>query len=193
VTAAPTPGRRRSETSRRAILDATRALLEQIGFDVLSIEGIAARAGVSKATIYRWWPSKGVLAVEAFLNAAGPSIAFPRTRSAKSDIRRQMHSLAELYRGPTGRFVREMIGSSQTDPEMRRAFVEGFLAPRREAARNAFARGVSVGEFRAGLDPDTAIDALYGPIYYRLLTSGAPIDESFVEGVANCVLRGIAT
>ncbi len=98
---APVAGRKRSEASRRAILDATHELLERDGFDGLSIEGVAARAGVGKTTIYRWWPTKGVLAVEAFLDAATPSIAFRRTRSAKADMRQQMRALAALYRGPT--------------------------------------------------------------------------------------------
>jgi AcrR family transcriptional regulator len=193
VTEGSAPGGKRSEASRRAILDAAYELLEKIGFDGLSIEGIAARAGVGKTTIYRWWSSKGVLAVEAFLDAVAPSIAFRQTASANADIRRQMRALAELYRGPTGRFVRELIGSSQSDPEMRQAFIDGFLTPRREAARAVFQRGSAAGEFRAGLDPDTAIDALYGPIYYRLLTSGAPIDETFVDQLADCVFRGIST
>jgi AcrR family transcriptional regulator len=189
--AAPVAGRKRSEASRRAILDATHELLQQYGFDGLSIEGVAARAGVGKTTIYRWWPTKGVLAVESFLDAATLSIAFRRTRSAKADIRQQMRALAALYRGPTGRFVREMIGSSQSDPEMRKAFVEGFLTPRRKAAHESFRRALAAGEFRPGLDPDTAIDALYAPIYYRLLVSGAPIDEAFLDRHIDLVLRGL--
>src|SRR5258707_15121260 len=153
--------RKRSNSARQAILAAAFALLEEEGFERLSIEGVAARAGVGKTTIYRWWPTKGVLAVEAFLDAATPSIAFRRTRSAKADMRQQMRALAALYRGPTGRFVREMIGSSQSDPEMRKAFVVGFLTPRRKAAHESFRRALAAGEFRPGLDPDTAIDALY--------------------------------
>src|SRR5258708_39963572 len=83
-------GRKRSEASRKAILDATYELLETVGFHQMSIEGVAARAGVGKATIYRWWRSKGVLAVEAFMEAVAPSIAFRDTDSARAEIRRQM-------------------------------------------------------------------------------------------------------
>lgn len=186
------PGRKRSEASRRAILEAAFSLLEDVGFENLSIEGVAARAGVGKTTIYRWWSSKGVLAVEAFLDGVTPTITFAETGSASADLMAQMQALAELYRGRTGRFVREMIGSSQSDPAMRQAFLDGFLMPRREAARRVFGRGVAAGEFRSDIAPDVAIDALYGPIYYRLLTSTGALDEAFVRQLATSVMRGIA-
>src|ERR1700694_1512331 len=106
VTAMPSTtalrGRRRSEASRKAILDATYELLKTIGFHQMSIEGVASRAGVGKATIYRWWSSKGVLAVEAFMEAISPSIAFRETGSGRAYIERQMKISAEAYRGRTG-------------------------------------------------------------------------------------------
>jgi len=184
-------GRKRSETSRQAILQAAYALMEEVGFDRMSIEGVAARAGVGKTTIYRWWESRGVLAVEAFLTTVEPVIAFHETGSAREDMIAQMQALAELYRGPTGRFVREMIGSSQSDPAMRSAFHDLFLSPRRESARAVFWRGQAAGEFRAGVDADAAIDALYSPIYYRLLASDCPIDEREVANIAALVMRGL--
>ena len=184
-------GRKRSETSRQAILQAAFALLEEVGFDRMSIEGVAARAGVGKTTIYRWWESRGVLAVEAFLTTVAPVIAFHETGSAREDMIAQMQALADLYRGPTGRFVREMIGSSQSDPAMRSAFHDLFLVPRREAARAVFRRGQGTGEFRACADADAAIDALYGPIYYRLLASDAPIDDGEVNKIAALVMSGL--
>jgi AcrR family transcriptional regulator len=186
-----TPGRKRSETTRRAILDAAFGLLEEEGFDRLSIEGVAARARVGKATIYRWWSSKGMLAVEAFLDAVAPVIAFPDTGSARADILHQMHALAELYRGPTGRFVREMIALSLSDAAMRAAFIDGFLAPRRAAAFAVFRLGQERGELRADLDPAVAIDGVYGAIYYRLLVSDGVIDDGFVNELARSVLAGI--
>jgi AcrR family transcriptional regulator len=185
------PGRKRNEASRQAILDATFALMQEDGYDRLSIEGVAARAGTGKATIYRWWPGKGALAVEAFLAGAEPLIAFRESKSAREDILRQMHSLATLYRGPTGRLVREMIAASQHDGAVRHAFVRGFLDPRRELARQVFKRGLAAGEFRGDVDPDVAIDALWAPIYYRLIVSGGPIDKDIVTAHAKVVLRGL--
>jgi AcrR family transcriptional regulator len=185
-------GRRRSETSRQAILQAAFALMEEVGFDRMSIEGVAARAGVGKTTIYRWWGSRGVLAVEAFLTAVAPAIAFPHSNSARNDMIAQMVALAELYRGPTGRFVREMIGSSQSDPAMRGAFHDLFLAPRRQAARDVFRRGQAAGAFRPDADADAAIDALYSPIYYRLLASDGSIGEDEVRKIGTLVMDGLS-
>lgn len=192
ATQAPVAGRPRSEAARAAILEATFELMGEIGFDRLSIDGVAARAGTGKTTIYRWWPNKGVLAVEAFLELTRATVAFPQSESARADMIEQMQRLARLYRGTTGRFVREMIGASQTNEEMRNAFREGFLAPRRAAGRAAYCRGVASGEFRPGIDADIAIDALYGPLYYRLLASGDTISAAAIEALANAVLDGLA-
>jgi AcrR family transcriptional regulator len=167
-------------------------LLEEIGFDKLSIEGVAARAGVGKATIYRWWPSKGALAMEAFLGAVAPTIAFPATASARNDMTTQIHKVAKAYRGKTGRIVREMIGLGQFDPETMRLFVEGYLEPRRSVAKAVLQRGVDQGEFRAAIDLDVIVDALYGPIFHRLLTAHATIGDRFIDTHVKLVLDSIA-
>lgn len=185
------PGVKRNEASRQAILDAAFTLLEEDGFDRLSIEGVASRAGVGKTTVYRWWTGKGALVVEAFLARVEPLIAFTGTGSPRDDHLQQMRALAALYRGPTGRLVRQMIGAGQHDEAMREAFVSGFLEPRREQARRVFVRGVAAGEFVTSLDPDVAIDALYAPIYYRLLVSGGAIDDAFLTSHADLVMRGL--
>ena len=184
-------GRRRSEVSRKAILDATYVLLKTVGFHQMSIEGVAARASVGKATIYRWWSSKGVLAVEAFMEAIEPSIAFRETASARADIERQMKLLAEAYRGRAGEILKEMIGFSQCDAEMRESFFVGYLKPRREAAKAALQRGIDQGEFQSNLDPEVLVDALYGPLIYRMLTGYYPIDNSFINQTRRVVFEGI--
>jgi AcrR family transcriptional regulator len=184
-------GRRRSEAARKAILDATYELLKSVGFYQMSIEGVAARAGVGKTTIYRWWSSKGVLAVEAFMEAVAPSIAFRETGSARADIERQMKLLAEAYRGRTGEILREMIGFSQSDEEMREALFVGYLKPRREAAKAVLQRGIDRGEFLPGLDLETLVDALYGPLIYRMLTGHHPIDNTFINQTRRAVFEGI--
>jgi AcrR family transcriptional regulator len=194
VTVPSTPasqGRKRSEASRKAILDATYELLKSIGFYQMSIEGVASRAGVGKATIYRWWSSKGVLAVEAFMEAVAPFIAFRETGSAQTDIERQMRKLAEVYRGRTGEILGEMIGFSQGDAEMREALFVGYLKPRREAAKAALQRGIDQGEFLPDLDLEALVDALYGPLIYRMLTGYYPIDTRFVNQTKRVVFEGI--
>ncbi len=192
LTADPATGRRRSNASRDAILDATYVLLEESGFNKLSLEGVAARAGVGKATIYRWWPSKGALAMEAFLRAVAPSIAFPATASARDDIVKQVHKVAKAYRGQTGRIIREMIGLGQSDPETMRLFVEGYLEPRRSDAKGALRRCMEQGIFRRTIDLDVVVDALYGPIFHRLLTGHAAIGVPFIDAHVNFILDSIS-
>jgi AcrR family transcriptional regulator len=184
-------GRPRSEKSREAILTATNELLDEVGFDKLSIEGIAARAGVGKATIYRWWSTKGTLAIEAFLDAVAPQIAFPESQSAIADLKTQLPKVAQIYRGKTGRVLREIIALGQSDPETKRLFVEGYLEPRRSAAKEVLRRGVAQGEFGEGLDLDAVVDALYGPIFHRMLTGHAPLSDAFVAALVEIVLDGV--
>jgi AcrR family transcriptional regulator len=193
LTSDPATGRKRSNASRDAILAATHSLLEEIGFDKLSIEGVAARAGVGKATIYRWWRSKGALAMEAFLDAVAPTIAFPETASARADILAQIHKVARAYRGKTGRIVREMIGLGQFDAETIRVFVEGYLEPRRSAAKAVLQKGIAQGEFRTSIDLDVVVDALYGPIFHRMLTGHAPISDAFIDAHVTLILNSIST
>lgn len=188
---AASAGRPRSETARKAILAATYELLVEAGFSNLSIEGVAARAGVGKATIYRWWSSKALLAAEAFLNAVVPAIAFPEGESARSIIEQQILKLAKAYRGKGGAILKEMIGHSQDNIELKRVFFEGYLQPRRLAAKAAFQRGIDQGEFLPDLDLDLLIDALYGPLLYRMLTTYSAIDDRFVKSLCNVFFDGI--
>jgi len=167
-------------------------LLEEVGFDRLSIEGIAHRAGVAKTTIYRWWSNKGVLAIEAFLTAVSPKLAFPETASTVADLRAQVHRVARMYRGKTGRIIRELVALSQADPDTCRAFVEGYTKPRYRDGAARLQRGIDQGELRPDLDIDIALDAIYGPIWHRLLLRHGAIDAAYVDRHLDMVLQGIA-
>lgn len=186
------PGRPRSGAARAAVLEAANELLEEAGFSRLTMEGIAARAKVGKATLYRWWPSKGAVAMEAFLAALSSRIAFPHTDSAVRDVTTQMLRLAEAYRSASGRVVREMIALGQADPEVLAAFLEGYMHPRRDAAKEVLARGVASGEIRPDVDLDLAVDALYGPIFHRMMLGHRPLDDAFVRQLAEVVFAGLA-
>ena len=185
-------GRKRCHATHETILEATHALLLEVGFEKLTIEGVAARAGVGKATIYRWWTSKGELAVEAFLHAISVTLAFPVTGSARADIAEQHQRVARAYRGKTGRIVREIIGTAQFDPATSKLFFEGYLKPRRAAAREALLRGIAQKEFRPDIDLEAVIDALYAPIFHRLLLGHAKNDAAFLRFTSDLVLDGIA-
>jgi AcrR family transcriptional regulator len=183
-------GRPRGDEARIAILEAAYAQLEEGGLAGFTIEGVAARSGAAKTTIYRWWPSREALAVAAFLATTGPRIAFPRTGSAADDIRAQMRRLTSVYRGKTGRVVRDLIAAGRGDPGAAAAFIEGYIRPRREVVRAVLQRGIEGGEFRVDLDIEAVIDALYGPIFYRLLVGHGPLDPTWTEHVAAIVLDG---
>jgi AcrR family transcriptional regulator len=137
---------------------------------------------VSKATIYRWWPSKAAVVMDAFLAGTSPRMPFPDTGSTREDLRRQMRSVIRLFNQPaTSRPFVALIAGSQHDPELAAALRERFIASRRAAASEVFARGVERGELRPDLDIDLAIDALYGALYYRLLVSGAPLTARYAD------------
>ncbi|MEN3285209.1 MAG: hypothetical protein V7607_6349 [Solirubrobacteraceae bacterium] len=175
-------GRPRSESARAGILRAAIELLQTRGFSALSVDAIAARAGVGKATIYRWWPNKAAVVMDAFLADTAPGMPFPDTGSTREDLRRQMRSVIRLFNTPAVRdpFV-ALIGASQHDASLAAALRERFVANRRQAAKDVLARGIERGELRADLDLDVAIDALYGALYYRLLISGARLTPRYAD------------
>jgi len=182
------PGRPRSERATAAILRAAGELLDSRGLDGLSVDSIAARAGVSKATIYRWWPNKAAIVMDAVLELAAPQIPFPDTGSARDDLRRQMRSVVRLYtRSATGRALVALIAQSQHDPLTAAALHERFIVPRRAAASEVLRRGITRGELRADLDVDATIDTLYGALYYRLLVSGDPLTQRYADRVIDLI------
>jgi AcrR family transcriptional regulator len=184
------PGRPKSDEARVAILEAAYAQLEEFGLTGFTIEGVAARAGAAKTTIYRWWPSREALAVEAFLAAALPRIDFLSTGTASEAIQRQLIRLVTAYGGKAGRVVRDLVAAGNRDLNAANAFIEGYVRPRRAAVREVLQRGIDAGEFRADLDIEAAIDALYGPVFYRLLVGHGPLDANWVTHVASIVLAG---
>jgi AcrR family transcriptional regulator len=185
------PGRPRSNTSRAAILKAAYQILRESGFAGFTVEGVAARAGAGKATIYRWWQTKGTLAIEAFLVAVAPRMdAVQETNSALADLRRQVHIAATLYRGRVGQLVRELIALGQEDSETNRALRSDFVEPRRQAALQLLRRAQTAGEIDAATDIEVLADALWGPIFHRLLVSRMPLDRGFIDKLLDLVLGG---
>jgi AcrR family transcriptional regulator len=185
------PGRPRCEDTRQSILRAAYELFEEGDDQPFTIEAVARRSGAAKTTIYRWWPSKGALAIEAFLAIAEKRSGFPETGSAIEALRGQVRSLAKLFRGRAGRLVAGIIAEAQTDPETKKAFLEGYLKPRRVSAAKLIERGIASGELRPGLDVDTVCDALYGSIYLRLMLMSSPGDDAAVNRLIDMVLDGI--
>ena len=188
-----TSGRPRSDASRAAILKAAYQILREAGFAGFTVEGVAARAGAGKATIYRWWQTKGTLAIEAFLVALAPRVeASDDSTSAIADLRLQVHHAAGVYRGRTGQLLRELIAMGQQDSTTSRALRTDFVEPRRQSALRLLQRAIQMGELPPGTDIHVLADALWGPIFHRLLVSYMPIDRNFVEQLLDLVLGGAA-
>jgi AcrR family transcriptional regulator len=186
------PGRPRCEKARKAVIRSTLALLKRVGFHELSMESVAVRAGVGKATIYRWWPNKAELVIAAFVFAVEEELRFPSAGSVLESIHEQMKRWAFIFRSPLGQIVATVIGAGQSDPEILEAFRAHWVEPRRIEARRLLRQAIRNGEIRADLDPDTVLDLLYGPLYLRLLLKHAPLDENFVNTVFEVVSPTLA-
>ena len=185
-------GRPRSEPLRKAILEAAGTLVAEHGFGAVTVEAIALRAHTSKTTIYRWWPGKAAVVMDAFLAAAQPIIEFPPTSSLRDELTTQMKALAAFFqRTDTGRTITALLAEAQSDPELAVAMRERWLIPRRAAAAAGFRRARRRGELREEIDDDALIDTLYGALYFRLMFGHAPIDDALVESVVDTVLDGV--
>lgn len=181
------PGRPRSEKARKAVIQSTLALLNRVGFHELSMEAVAARAGVGKATIYRWWPNKAELVIDCFVSAVEEELRFPSAGPVLASIHAQMRRWAVIFRSPLGQIVATVIGAGQSDPEILEAFRAHWVEPRRIEARRLLRLAMKRGEIRSDLTPDVVLDLLYGPLYVRLLLKHAALDEAFVNTVFSVV------
>jgi AcrR family transcriptional regulator len=184
------PGRPRSEQARQAILRSTLKLLGANGFSDLTIEEVAARAKVGKATVYRWWPNKAALIADAFASDTTRQLHFPDTGSLRTDMSQQMRQLIRIFNGRRGRIVSAMLAGGQSDKELIRAFRDRFLWPRRQEAYATLRRGIARGELPKHTDMDLVLDSLYGPIYMRFLIRHVDLTPTFVDGLCRLVLTG---
>ena len=184
--------RRRNQRSHQAILKATAELLEEKGYRDICIEAIASRAGVGKQTIYRWWPSKAAVVMEAYSEKATQNIPTPDTGSVKQDLYQILQQLfAMLTTTTTGTAVTGLIAEAQMDASLAEAFREQFIKCRRAATRTILERGIARGELRPDLNLELVIDTIYGPIWYRLLLKHAALDDAFAEELVNFLIVGI--
>jgi AcrR family transcriptional regulator len=184
------PGRPRSEAARVAILQTTLKVLGETGFSDLTIEGVADRAGVGKATVYRWWPNKAALIADAFASSTVTRLHFPNTGSIYADMSRQMRKLIKIFRSPQGRIVSAILAAGQSDDGLLDAFRDRFLWPRRREAYETLRRGIRRGEVRKDIDADLLLDSLYGPIYMRFLIQHDRLTPDFVDRLCALVLGG---
>jgi AcrR family transcriptional regulator len=181
----------RSEESRSAILQATVELLAETTVQKLSIEAIAKRAGVGKTTIYRWWPSKAAVVIDAFMEHHLVRTPIPEDVPVRDALRRHLSSLIRQYRGPSGRLVAQIIAESQYDESTLADFRGRFWDGRRDAVHALVERGVKSGEIREDVDVDLVVEMLYAPIYQRLLFGHRPLSEKYVDAALNLAFNGV--
>lgn len=185
--------RRRSKRSHDAIVAATLELVAENGYFGLTLEAVAARAGVGKQTIYRWWGSKASLVMEALSQAVAEQIPMPDTGAVEEDMFRLLDTIfTRIAVSGSGKALAGLIAEAQADPALADAFTSGFIESRREGVRRILRRGIERGEVSTEIDVDVAIDTLFGPMWYRLLMQSAPLDRNFARTLVRQLMQGIA-
>ena len=186
-------GRPRNDHIRQLILNTALDLAFEVGFRALTVEAIAAKTGVGKTTIYRRWPNKGAVVMDAFLSIVGPKTIFPSADRAIHSIQLQMKAQVKAFRSKYGKMVRSLVGDGQFDSDVLEAYRQRWILPRRQLARTAIELAMKQGDLRPDLDVDTVIDTLYAPIYYRLMFETGPISDAYADGLYQSVIKGYGT
>ncbi len=184
-------GRPRSESTKHAILAASYELLLEQGFQSITIEGIADRAGVSKTTIYKWWPNKAAVVLDGYFSATQSMVQIPDTGSVKEDLFLQVHQLATFIMSPKGKVIADLIAEGQFDDNVAAEYRNRYFHPRRLISRSLLERGIKRGELNKDLDIERSIDLIFAPLFYRLLITGDPIDDDYIRGLISYLLPGL--
>lgn len=183
---------RRSVQAEQATMSAVWKLCKEVGYAKLTIDAIAARAGVSKATIYRWWPSKGAILLDAFLaQMIGPA-PFPDTGDIRADLRTQMIGSVNTLGGPESwPHYSALIGEAQHHPDLAEAIYDRLIGPLEQAAAERLRAAQRQGQIGADLDPDRIIDLVYGALYYRKLLAREPADAQYIDKILTTAFNGL--
>jgi AcrR family transcriptional regulator len=185
-------GRPRDEATRRRILKAALHLMDETSFTQVTMEAIAEQAGASKTTVYRWWPNKAQLAIEAFREAVAPELPLRDTGSLRADLTAQMQNFARVLSGRGGRMLRSFLVAARCDPEVADAFRAMWSNPRRAEAKAMLRQKQANGQLRKDADLDLVLDSLYGPLYYRFLVKNELPSQKYAESLAALVIQGIS-
>jgi AcrR family transcriptional regulator len=178
--------RTRDEVARRRVLDSARDLVCQLGPRAVTIDQIAAEAGVGKQTIYRWWPSKSAVIMDALIELTDPEPA-ELPDSVQEAIRVQMRRVARMFASRQGQLIRELVADAQGDPALADDFRRRFFAHRRARGAAVIARGISSGELRPDLNIEDALDLIYGPLWLRLLIGHRSMSPASVDRLLTLV------
>ena len=193
VTARRAPGRPRSSAADEAILAAAVGVFADVGLEALTMEGVAARAGVGKSTLYRRYPNKLDLVVSAVRCYTAVGAPPPDTGSTRGDVEAIVDDLVAIVtETPMGRMLPILVAARTRAPELDLAYSE-VVADKRARSAAVVRRGIERGDFRSDVDVDVVVDGLASPIFYRFLVTGAPLDRAFRAGVVDTTFRAFGT
>ena len=187
-----TPGRPRSEPARLAILAAAVDLVERDGFGTVTMEAIARHAGVSKQTVYRWWPSKAAVILEALNEAAAVIAPDHDTGSLERDLRLFLRRTVAGAAGPNTRLLAGLMAEAQLDDTFAESFRSGFLARRREVMRELLERARRRGELTDSADLDFLVELAFATLWYRILARNRPLNRRFADQLTETLLGLVA-
>ena len=188
----PNPARR-NERSRRAILTATADLIGEVGYTKLAVEAIAARAGVGKQTIYRWWPDKGAVVLDAYLALVGADqgLTFPDSGYLEADVRVVLETMVDSLTDPVfDQRYRALLTAIQDDPKLSAALLDRLLEPWLDATKERLRAAQHAGKIR-DVDLGVAAELLYGPIHYRWLLRTGSMSRQYVDALMTLILRAL--
>jgi len=185
------PGRPRSAGARQAILEAAYALLRKGGIASASSDDIAKAAGVSKATLYRWWKTKEAIMLDAFCEKLTPVLPYEAKGSPLDALRQNVVRGADWLHSEDGRIAMRLICDFYEDPKLRQLFLEHFYLPRRALQIRLVKQAMAAGELVDGTDPEILVDALQGPLFFRFLIGHAPVDKKFARDLVEQVLKAV--
>ena len=187
------PGRPRSETSRKAILSAAYRMLKDKGLTAISTPALAAEAGVSTATLYRWWPTKEAIALDAFLEVVETQLPFdPNISSPLERIRDHVRNAVRFLVSENGRAWTRLIMATQEDEELRKSFLNRLYLHRRQTVLLVIDEAIAAGELPYTLNGKMLLDAIYGPLYYRLFIGHEALTEEFAGQIFDAVVTGVS-
>ncbi|MEU9790800.1 TetR/AcrR family transcriptional regulator [Streptomyces sparsogenes] len=190
---------RRSERSRRAILDAALELLGELGYPRLTVEAIAARAGVGKQTIYRWWPSKAAVLLDAFTDrgtspegAERAGAALPDTGDLEADLKLVLRAAVDQMNAPAYDLpARALTAEGLVNPELGAHFVAQVLEPPLRLFAERLRAAQDAGQVARDIDPRVAVELVCGPLTHRWLLRTLPLTHEYADAVVESALRGI--
>ncbi|BFV60825.1 TetR/AcrR family transcriptional regulator [Kitasatospora sp. CMC57] len=187
-----TTARRHGPDLTEAIMRTTLELGRELGYAKLSIEAIAARAGVGKHTIYRRWASKGALLLDSLLSVSPSDLDYPDTGDVLADLRQQIHEAVDLLGGaPFGPLFRALVGEAQQDPGVAAALNERFIVPQEARTVARLERAREQGQLSPDFDLELAMAVLSGPLYFRLLITQEPLTHGYVDRILDALFTGM--